>query len=303
MKTKALALLLALVVLLLCGCGAQSTSTEAMDMAYNAAEAPEAKESGSLSMDGSAQSASLPEGRKWIVTVSMTAETEDLNALLGDLNSRITALGGYIEDQSIHNGSIYATRRYRYANLTIRIPAEDVAAFTDEVKAISNIISSEESRDDVTLSYVATESRLKALQAEEERLLELMAQAENMSDLLEIEERLTDVRYELENVTSQLRTYDNKIDYATIYLDIEEVQKLTPVAEKTTWERISEGFVSSLESLRDGVVELSVWLAVNSPYLVLWAVALAAVFFVIKRRVVRRRAMRAAAQPLEEKAT
>ncbi|MBQ8833760.1 MAG: DUF4349 domain-containing protein [Oscillospiraceae bacterium] len=283
MKIRSLALLLALVMLLLTGCGSNSVTSAPMEMEY--AEDMAETTNGSVSLAGSGsttESASLPEGRKWIVTVNMTAETEDMDALLEELNQRIASLGGYVEDQRIYNGSIHSNRRYRYADLTIRVPAEDVNAFTEDVKSISNIVSSEENRDDVTLSYVATESRVNALKAEEARLLELMEQAENMTDLLEIEERLTEVRYELERYASQLRTYDNQIDYATIYLNIEEVQKLTPVEEPTTWERITEGFGESVESLQEGIVNTFVWVVVNSPYLGVWAVVILAAVLITK---------------------
>ena len=68
---------------------------------------------------------------------------------------------------------------------------------------------------------------MNALLAEEARLVELMAQAETMTDLLQIEQRLTDVRYELEDITSQMRILENQVDYATIYLNIEEVRDFT----------------------------------------------------------------------------
>ena len=56
--------------------------------------------------------------------------------------------------------------------------------FTDEVDGIANVVSNNLRREDITLNYVATESRVKALETEEARLLELMEQAETMADLL-----------------------------------------------------------------------------------------------------------------------
>lgn len=301
MKIKCLALLLALVMVLLCGCGAETGNSAPMEQVeYSAsmdaaAQAP--MEEKSLA-DNAAGASVLPENRKWIVTVHMSAETEDLNAVLETLSQRIGELKGYVEDQRIHNGSIYSDRRYRYADLTIRIPAGDVDSFTADVEGMANVISSEQSRDDVTLSYVATESRVKALEAEEARLLELMEQAKNMSDLLEIEARLTDVRYELERNASQLRSYDNKIDYATIYLEIQEVHKLTPVAEQTTWERIAEGFTSSLEGLFEDLVNIFVWFIVSSPYLLVWAAVIFGVVLIV-RNLRKRRAAKKAPKPQE----
>jgi len=184
-----------------------------------------------------------------------------------NLEKEISNKGGYVEDQNIHNGSTYSSRRYRSASLTIRIPDEKVDQFTSDIAGLANVVSQNLRREDITLKYVATSSRVTALETEEARLLELLAKAETMEDLLEIEARLTDVRYELENYASQLRLYDNQVDYATIYLYIDEVQEYTPVEEPTFFERIKNTFSHSLEGLGDGIVNITVFLVGNSPYL------------------------------------
>lgn len=299
MKTKkylSILLCAALLIGLLAGCGAKSASGDygvAYDSAVEAPAAMEEMESNyKLTESGSDASAVLPESRKWIITVNMDAETEDLDALLASLSKKIASLSGYVESQRVYNGSSYSSRRYRSASLTVRIPAERVDDFTEEVSGLSNVVSNYKELEDVTLSYVATESRMKALQTEEERLLELMEQAETMSDLLEIEERLTDVRYELESVTSQLRTYDNLVNYATVYLNIDEVQEYTPVQERTLWERISQGFVASLRGLWNGIVEAMAWVIINLPYLVVVGAVILVIVVLLRRRKNRRAAKR-----------
>jgi hypothetical protein len=230
-----------------------------------------------------ADAQTAPEGRKWIITMNIDAETEDLDTLLAGLQEKIAALQGYVEDQQIHNGSMYSSYRYRSASLTIRIPADQAEGFLSHVSGISNVTSSNKTMEDITLIYVDTESRVKALRTEEARLLELMEQAQTMADLLEIEARLTDVRYELESATSKLRVYDNLVDYATIHLSISEVQEYTPVKEETVWQRISGGFVDSLESIGEGLVNFMVWLLVSSPYLLLWGAIGTGIFLVVRK--------------------
>ena len=283
---KYLSLILALTLLLtlLAGCGS-SGSTASYDsgmveyaMSDEVAMAP--AEGAALKNDtADTGSAALPESRKWIVTVDLTAET----------------------DQNIYNGSTYQSgRRYRSASLTIRIPAGQVDAFLQDMGGIANIVRQNKSIEDVTLNYVATESRLNALQTEEARLLELLSQAETMSDLLEIEQRLAEVRYELENYASQKRLYDNQIDYATVYLSIEEVQEYTPVEEPTLWERISKGFKDNLEGVGDDLLDVLVWLIVSIPYLVVLAVVVVIVVLIVKRIRRRRAAKKAAKQQKPE---
>ena len=297
-KWPSLLICLVLVLGLLSGCGSKSMLSEgSYDMAnqetWAADEAPMAANGSPSLMDSGASTASVPQNRKWIVTVSMTAETEDLDSLLESIGAQIEALGGYVEDQRITNGSRYSTSRYRSASLTVRIPAADVDSFTQEVAGVCNVVRSSKNLEDITLTYVATESRMKALQTEEARLLELMEQAETMSDLLEIEARLTDVRYELESVTSQLRTFDNLVDYATIDLSIDEVKEYTPVEEETLWQRISGGFVRSLKGLGETLLDVAVWLIVNLPYLVVLA-AIAWAIIAMIRRLRRKKAVKKA---------
>ena len=294
-KLTALLLSLALALTLLTACGASTSQmapvmkgdyavTEEIAMEAPMAMAPMMNAAGaSLASSGEAGSVPMPENRKWIVTVDMSAETEDLDTLLAGLNETVTRMKGYVEDQNIYNGSTFSSHRRRNANLTIRIPAADVDAFAAEVSGVANVVSKNVSREDITLKYVATESKVTALKTEEARLLELLAQAETMSDLLEIEARLSDVRYELESFSSQLRRYDNQVDYATIFLFIDEVQEYTPIAEKTVWERIRDGFKSSLEGVGDGFVDFFVWIVANSPYLVVWGIILVVCVFLVRK--------------------
>ena len=219
-KLTTLLLAMIMVLTLLTACGGSSKSAMGAVMRDEAAiEAPAAmmQSNAALTEEGSSGSGTLPENRKWIITVHMDAETEDLDAMMADLDQRIVKLNGYVEDQEIYNGSSSNTYRRRNASLTIRIPAADVDAFMLDVEGISNVISKNLTREDITLTYTATESKITALKTEEARLLELLAQAENMSDLLEIEARLSDVRYELERYSSQLRLYDNQVKYTSFF--------------------------------------------------------------------------------------
>lgn len=275
-KLFSLILVLCLLTVLMAGCGSKSASQFTAPVeapsAYEYAEEDSAAAAGSL-YDAKQEGGSngLPANRKFIVTMNMDAETEDLDALLAGLTTKIASLSGYIEDQNIYNGSTYNSRRYRNAGMTVRIPIAQLDAFTEELASVSNVVSSSRSTQDVTLNYVDTESHIAALKVEQERLMALLEKADNMSDLLEIESRLTEVRYSLEQYSSHLRVLDNQIDYATIYLSITEVREYTPVVEKSRWETICDGFVTSLKDLGNGILDFFSWILIDIPYLVVFA--------------------------------
>ena len=230
--------------------------------------------SDSLSLGNTAQT-----DRKLIKTVTMDAETEHYDELIPALDSKITALGGYVE--FIETGSFSRSRRW--SRMTIRIPAESLHEFTAHVGENANVLSTSENTQDVTLHYADTEAKITALKTEQTRLLELLSNANSISEILEIEARLSDVTYELERYESQKRSYDNRIVYATITLHIQEVLTLTPTEEPSVWTRIRDGFLDSLEGVSDGLVNCFVFLVAGSPYLVVYGIVLVLLVLLLRK--------------------
>ena len=293
MKMKKLfAIILSCLLLssLLFGCGAASDGmTAENNNAVLKDEMEPGVQSGSITSTSQTNAPQVNPNQKLIRKVWLDAETEDLDTLLEGVAQKITELAGYVESRNVNNGSNYSSRRYRSADLTIRIPADKLDQFVQHVSESANITNNKETADDITLKYVATQSRITALQTEETRLLELLGAAKNMSDLLEIEKRLTEVRTELEQVQSQLRVYENQVSYGTIYLSVEEVKEYTVTEEpETVWERISTGFVKSLKNVGEFFTELFVVIVVGLPYLVLIGVAVAVAVILVRLRKKKR---------------
>lgn len=236
------------------------------------------------SSGSTAEQTNILSERKLIKTVDLNVETKAFDEVMSTLEKQVVAMGGYIENMETYNGSTYSGyRSERNASMTIRIPKDKLDAFLNTVSDICNVVRRSENVDDVTLAYVDTESRRNALRTEQERLLELLAVAQSIDEIIMIEDRLSDVRYELESMESQLRTYDNKVDYSTVYLYVDEVKELTPVSEETVWQRISGGFGESLKNIGNGFVEFVIWFVVNLPYLVMGAVLILAAVWGIKK--------------------
>lgn len=220
--------------------------------------------------------------RKLVKTVYLDMQTKEFDAVMEGITSKVNEIGGYIENSSI-SGSSYYYESTRYASFVLRVPSTHLDEFVSVVNELGNVTHKEESVDDVTLQYVDTQSRKKALEVEQERLLELLAQAENMEDLLAIESKLSEVRYELENYGSQLRMLDNQIDYSTVHLAVNEVERITETKERTFTEEISDRFNDSLYDVGRGLRSFTVWFIGSLPVLVVWAVIIALMIFVIKK--------------------
>lgn len=299
-KKKVLVLACMMVLLVsVFGCGSASkgdsaVSTYGTENGYAAAEDglyyESSEEIADMGMDGAGMdtgstdtgsqetSGVADSSRKLIKTVDLSAETYEFDALSTKIQNRIQELGGYMESMSVST----SYDNLKYGDFTIRIPADKLDSFVNEMSEETNITNHSEYVEDVTLSYVDMESHKAALEAEEESLLQLLSQAQSVEDIIVLQSRLTEVRYQIESMESQLRTYDNLVEYGTLHLYIYEVKTYTPVEEESFWSRISTGFVNSLKSVGTGFKNFAIGFVIALPHLFVWAVIIGAIALVVR---------------------
>lgn len=295
-KTGFFAVLLA--ASLTMGCGASDngkaesiTETAVMDyQAKNESYPEEMTEEAAEAMEAGTDVLKVSQTeRKLIRTFEIQIQTKEFDQVLEGIQTKVQELGGYIEQSSLDSGSGYYDDYNRYSHMTVRIPSDQLDGFVENVKENANVTNISESTEDITLSYVDTESRKKALETEQERLMTLLEQAETVEDIITIEGRLSEVRYQLESYTSQLRTYDNQVDYSTVRISISEVEREVKAEQKGFWDEVKENFGSSWYHMGQGFRSFAIWFLGSSPYLLLWAALIGGAafgvrFFVKKRK-------------------
>ncbi len=298
MKRKVEAFLIAvMLVMMTAGCGNSSkmaveeratvSSGAELDGEYSW-DTDETADTGVTSENG--LEAQVENGRKLIRTVSLSLETKEFDSVLTNLSTKTTELGGYIETSSV-NGNSYSHHSTRYASYVIRIPANKLNEFVEVVSELGNVTQKNESVEDVTLRYIDVESHKKALETEQERLLELLSKAENMEEILTIESKLSDIRYEIENYESQLKTMDNQIDYSTVSVYVDEVERVTDTGEKGFFEEIKERFGNSLYVVARGIRGLVIGILGSLPILIVCGGVIAVVVIAV-RKILKKRNMR-----------
>ncbi len=218
---------------------------------------------------GAADAGGAGTGRKLIKRLYLELETKTFDKTIGEIGNQVTALGGYIESEDVSGNSYYYEDSKRYANIVCRVPVSAYEGFVQTMDSIANIVSKQESVEDITLQYVDVESHKKALQVEQERLFVLLEKAETMEDIIAIETRLSEVRYELQNYESTLKTYDNQIEYSTITLSVSEVERISDTKEEGFWQEIAGKFKTNVYNIGKGLKELAVWILSSLPYLLL----------------------------------
>lgn len=240
----------------------------------------------------------VAQNRKIIERVYLRVQTKEFDSLMEKLDEEIKKIGGYIEASSV-SGNNYEYDDNRYAEMTVRVPSEKSDEFTKFVSDNSTITNKEITTEDVTLSYVDMESRVSALETEKETLERLLAAATSMEDVIKVQDRLTDVIYEIESYKSQLRTYDNLIDFTTITVRINEVERVDIVEEQTVWQEIGTNLKRGFENVGNAFVRFFVFLVSSVPYLLMIAAYAAVVIVIVVIFVKHRRKKKAKKQ--EEK--
>lgn len=230
--------------------------------------------------------------RKMITTVNMNVETEHFTDLIKTIENQVKALGGYME--SYETGYQYgygynSQENMQYANLVIRIPADNLDEIIKVVDENANVINKNSNTHDVTLSYVDIESRKIALEVEYESILNLLSMADNVDSIIALQQRLSEIRYQIESLESQLRTYDNKVNYSTVYLYVDEVLKLTPVItkEESTWDKIGSGLDQNLYAIGKWFNEAFIGFVVALPYIGI-ALVIGVILYIIIRVSVKK---------------
>ena len=205
--------------------------------------------------------------RKLIRNVDLQLETDTFDETVDQLEKEISALSGYIEHSDMTGKSIRSSagNSGRHGTITARIPAEQLDSFLSAVDGSGNITWKSEQVTDVTLQYSDLESRKKTLTVEQERLWTLLEQADTVETVIALEERLSEIRYELESMESQLRLYDNQVDYSTVCISILEVTVFTPTEPESIGTRIRSGFSASIGAVQVFFAELFIFLVSASP--------------------------------------
>ena len=231
-------------------------------------------------------------GRKLIRNVNLSVETDSFDELIAALNAKISELGGYAERSEVSGSSLNYRREpiLRYASISARIPSDKLDSFVTAVENSGNVINKSESTTDVTLQYSDVESRKKSLEIEQERIWALLEKADSLEAVISLEERLSDIRYQLESMESQLRLYDNQVEYSTVELYINEVKIYTEAAPETPVDKIKSGFADNLTALGTAVTDLIIGILAGSPIWVPIAVIAWIVWIFVQRRIKKAKA-------------
>jgi len=281
-KLLAFSISILMILLLLASCSGKSSKHTALSENTTAISEPasalpditsEAEESDSQKSFGNGlNSKSSPlEPKKVITTIQLSFETTEFEKSNEELNKIIDKYNAYVENSNISYNHYYNQQMYRYGEFTIRVPKDKIVSFKTELNLIGHMVSENTNKQDVTKQYQDTESRLKVVTTKEERILALLEKAEKIEDIITLEKELSEIIYEKENLKTNLMDLDDKIDYNTFYISLQEVQKVSDTETKDTsfGIRIKNAFKNSLYSFKKGIENFIITIIYNLPFILI----------------------------------
>lgn len=236
--------------------------------------------------------------RKIIKTYDINAETKEFDATIASLAALVAEHGGYVESNSVTNRN-YNSQMARYASYKFRIPAENADAFINSIGNTLNVTRSNSYAQDVSESYYSIEATMQELQIERDSLLAMMQSLDNQKDYnfwLTIQTRLSEVRQQIARYQAQLNNYDNRVEYSTVSLYINEVVNYTPAEEESFGTRISTAFSAGLTEFAEFIEDFAVWFVEALPFLVLFVIILIPVILIARRARAKKKAKKNALQ-------
>ena len=276
----AAAVLAVWMVLALAGCGASADTaaeaTASVSMADSADSAggygmsngtamPAAVEEAAETDTGETGDSGTVQERKMIHRAELELETTDFDQAVADLADLTEQMGGYYESSTVADrGS-----DYRWANYTIRVPADQYRAFLDQAGTLCHE------------TWRMTTQRVKL-----ERLQDLLERAENMEDIITIESAISETQESIDRLSGSLQHYDSMVDYATVYITLNEVYQLSTVQQTPAGfaQRLGNAFAGGWRGFLTGMESLVVALAYGWMWILLLAVIVAVVLRLRRRR-------------------
>jgi len=177
--------------------------------------------------------------RQLILTAALGLEVRDVRAAYDRVQMVAAAEGALVTAATLQaSQGAEGEAGYGSANVVLRMPQSRFYAVRQRLLALAGdlrgrVLKDEVSSEDVTEEYVDLQARLRNWRSQEAQLLEVMRQARRITDILSVRDKLFEVQQEIERLSGRLRFLQNRVDLATITVEISQ-KGAPPVPVKPT---------------------------------------------------------------------
>lgn len=235
-------------------------------------------------------------GRDVIVELHVFMTSDDIARSVAAVTADAAGLGGGIASSDVDYGSDAgdpATSR-GHAVLVVRVPPDAVDRLLQGLDDTGTMVSMTQSAQDVTDQLVDLDVRIANARTSVANVREFMDQATDLNQLVMLESELTRRQTELEQLEAQQRNLGERVELATVTVEIAPTPAVADVAEPDE-DGLGDGLRSGWAAFVAIAFAIVYVIAVLAPFLVVGLLAVGVAWFVL-----RRRPLPPQAQPAEE---
>ncbi len=159
--------------------------------------------------------------RKLIKSSWLTITVKDLAQAEKQVKAIVDQQAGYIQNTNGEQGSSF--------NLSIRIPQAQYGAALIDLRGVGEVLSENESIQDVTTEFIDNQARLDNLHKLRNRIQLLLNRADRIEDLLKIERELNRTQSEIDRLEGRMKYLRGQVDYASIEFSAEKQKTYGPL--------------------------------------------------------------------------
>ncbi|MDX1435504.1 MAG: DUF4349 domain-containing protein [Anaerolineales bacterium] len=207
-------------------------------------------------------------------------------------------LGGFVVSTNQYQTTLESGEEVPRASMTIRVPSD---RFNEAISRIESdatqVMSKNESGEDVTQEYTDLQSRLRNLEAAEAQLVVIMEDANRSEDVLNVFNQLTGVREQIEVLKGRIQYLEQSAAFSAISVELIADAAVQPLTVGG-WQPggVAREAIQALINAMRAIANLAIWLVLFVlPVLLVLALPLLVIVWFVRRR--RRR--KAAEQPME----
>ena len=225
-------------------------------------------------------------GPRIVRTATLRIVATNFGGVRSNIDRILQASGGLI-------GGITASDRpgaTRSIRGTLRIPRERLDGVLASLRALGRVTEDSQAAEDVTATVVDLDVRLSNARVTEKRLSQVLQnRTGGVSDVLEVEREIARVRTDIEQMETQRKQLDDRIEYATVTLEVTEERaaevNLGPIPVPI---RLRHAIADGVESAAMSMLEATLFVLQRGPAALLWISLLGLPAWWLSRKYVMR---------------
>ena len=215
-------------------------------------------------------------------TVSLTLVVKDFNASRAMLDATLARHHSYAAELTANT----AENAPRSIQASLRVPAPELGSVLNELKMLGRVENETQAGEEVTQQHADLVARLKnSLETEQRLQAILQRRAGKITDVLQVEQEIRRVRGEIEQMETEQKMLEHRVDFAAVNLNLMEEYKAqlnAPAGSVST--RLHNAFVAGFHNASETVLGIALFFAEYGLSILLWLVILASPAVLLWRR-------------------